>query len=202
VLFGINAPTTFPTGGVIADAQAATAGVDSVGTANRGMALVENQGLAVTGHSADLGVRSALRGVRATTGELILGETQWQNYTVPSLFGLPVNYSSWDASITGGATPYNYLTGAWKYLVMGVRSDIRFDMNPAAVIADASGVVQVSGWQDNVTPLKVWARFAAAIIHPPTPKVPAGAKPFAKADLVPSTGGLAADEPAGRGARK
>ena len=38
--------------------------------------------------------------------------------------------------------------------------------------------------------MKVWARFACALIHPPTPRVPAGAKPFAKADLVPTTGAL------------
>jgi len=187
VLFGINAPATFPAGGVIGDAQAQAVVTDAVGTANEAMGTVEKQGLAVTGHSADLGVRSLLRGVRASTGELLLGQTQVDNYTVPSLYGLPINYSSWDATVTGGATPYNFLTGAWKYLVMGIRSDIRYDMNPAAVIADASGVVQVSGWQDNVTPLKVWARFAAAIVHPPTPKVPAGAKPFAKANLGQST---------------
>lgn len=202
ILFGINAPATFPAGGVIADAQAQAAVTDAVGTVNHAMGLVETQGLAVSGHAADLGVRAVFRGVRASTGELLLGEQQWQNYTVPTLYGLPINYSSWDATITGGATPYDYLTGAWKYLIIGVRSDLRYDMNPAAVIADSAGVVQVSGWQDNVTPLKVWARFACALVHPPTPRVPAGAKPFAKSQLGLTAGGLAADEPAGRSARK
>ena len=121
VLSGIGAPATFPTGGVIEDAQAQTAGVDAVGTINEAMGKVESQGLAVSGHSADLGVKAALRGVRATTNELVLGYQSVDNYKVPTMFGLPISYSSYDATIIGGATPINFLTGAWKYLIMGVR---------------------------------------------------------------------------------
>jgi hypothetical protein len=57
-------------------------------------------------------------------------------------------------------------------------------MDPSAVIADATGKVLVSGFQDNQTPLKVWARFGCVIIQPVTRRVPGGANPFAKAALV------------------
>jgi hypothetical protein len=67
--------------------------------------------------------------------------------------------------------------------VIGVRQDIRYAMDPSAVIADATGKVLISGFQDNQTPLKVWARFGCVIIKPVTRRVPAGANPFAAAAL-------------------
>jgi hypothetical protein len=188
VLFGINAPATFPAGGVVGMAQAGPGSGDAVTMINGSMSLVENQGLAVTGSSADLRVRGKLRNERASgSGELLLGWTSVDNYTVPTLFGVPIAYTPYDNSQLSGGSQHDFITGAWKYLIIGVRDDIRFDMNPAAVIADSAGLVQVSGWQDNVTPLKVWARFAAAIISPVTPRVPTGSNPFAMCNLSAAT---------------
>lgn len=182
VFYGVGAPATFPTGGVSAVAATVTATEDAVETINMGMSKVETQGLAVTGHAADLAVRGELRGVRANTGELLLGQAQAEGYSQPTLYGLPISY----VPFTSFAT-IDFFTGAWQYLVIGVRDDIRFDMNPAAVIADSAGKVVVSGWQDNTTPMKVWGRFGCVIVKPVTPRTPAGANPFAKAKLAGST---------------
>lgn len=191
VLFGTNAPATFPAGGVNAVATAVAPGVDAVDTVNQAMGAVEGQGLPVNGHAADLGTKQVFRGVRATTGELLLGTTQAGDLTVPTLYGVPIGYSSFP---TVDATHADFFTGDWNALILGVRQDIRYSMDPSAVIADATGKVIISGFQDNQTPLKVWARFACVIVKPVTVRVPAGANPFAKAALVHKATPLMADE--------
>ena len=83
--------------------------------------------------------------------------------------------------------------------MIGVRQDIRFRIDPSGTIVDNAGVVLVSGFQDNVVPCKVWARFGCTIVKPVTPRVPAGATPFSKvrlSQIVPA-GGLLANHPHG-----
>jgi HK97 family phage major capsid protein len=180
VFWGLNTPATFPAGGVNAVAAATAAGTDAVDTVNQAMGAVESQGLNIDGHAADLVVRSVLRGVRANTGELLLGTQQAGDVTQPTLYGVPIAYSSFGQI---GGTNADFFTGDWNNLIIGVRQDIRYAMDPSAVIADSAGKVLISGFQDNQTPLKVWARFGCVIIKPVTRRVPAGANPFAKAAL-------------------
>ncbi len=198
VLFGTGAPATFPAGGVIAPAFCSNtpAGFDAVDTVNQAMSLVEGQGLPVTGHAADLTVKGVLRGQRSNTGDLLLGTDQVNNTLINTLYGVPIEYSNFAVD-----PDPNYITGDWSYLIVGVRSDIRYNMDPSAVIADDAGKVVISGWQDNVTPLKVWARFACQIINPVTVRVPDGAKPFSKATLT-SWAPPAAEAPAAQSASK
>jgi HK97 family phage major capsid protein len=202
VLFGLNPPASFPAGGVLAHALAVNAGIDAVDTINKTMGAVEANALDVTGSASSIANRSLLRGVRATgSGEALLGTTQFDNYAQPTLYGLPISYIPWH--YTTGVAPANYISGNWRYLVIGVRQDIRYEINPAGVIADASGVVLVSGFQDNVTPMKVWARFGCVIIDPVTAEKPAGTKAFAKSDLAAASGTAPTEaEPEKAGARK
>jgi HK97 family phage major capsid protein len=180
ILFGVGAPTSFPPGGVIAAnySTAVAGGTDAVDTVNRAMGAVEGRGLAVTGHAADLVVKAALRGVRDETGALLLGTEQVGQVQRPTLYGVPITYQSWSR------TNPDFITGAWSYLLIGVRQDIRYNMDPSAVIVNADGTVAISGFQDNVSPLKVWARFACAIVRPVTVRTPAGAAPFARGQLA------------------
>lgn len=201
VFFGIGAPPTWPTGGL---ANAANSGppvavddADVVELVNQAMGVVEARGLNVTGHAGDTATRMKLRGVRDDTGALLLGTEQVNGYSRPTLYSLPITYTQF-----GRLTTEDFFTGAWGYLAMGVRSDIRFDVDPSAVIVDAAGAVQVSGWQDNVTPMKVWARIGCQIVKPVTPRAPAGAIPFARAKLSDTTMSEGDDEPrtaSGRG---
>ena len=189
VIFGLNPPASFPAGGIMntaASTQSVNAGLDAIDSVNKAMAAVEGQGLNPTGDCADLTVRSRLRGLRATTNELILGTTSIDNYQVPSIYGLPVAYTPFQNK--QGVAPADFLVGDWTWAVLGVRQDIRYLIDPSAVIADASGVVQVSGFQDNVTPLKCWARFGFVLVNPVTVTVPTGAKPFAKVDTGAASG--------------
>lgn len=181
VLFGVGAPASFPVGGIVSNtySTAVATGDDVVDGINAAMSLVEVAGLNVTGHAADMLVRGRLRGVRDANGALLLGETQVDQYVRPAIYGLPVEYHPWSQ-----VTVADFITGAWGFLQIGVRQDIRYTMDPNAVVADNNGAVIVSGFQDNVTPIKVWARFAAAIVRPVTPRVPTGARPFARVRLA------------------
>jgi HK97 family phage major capsid protein len=178
VFFGEDAPPSFPVGGVAAAAVAAGAGTDIPDTINNAMGAVELSGLNPTGHVADISVRAALRGLRDQNGDLLLGFVEQDTYQVPSLYGLPIRYVQFTQP-----TP-DYFVGDWRYLFIGVRQDIRYEIDPGAVIADDEGRVVISGFQDNTTPMKVWARFACAIVKPVTPRAPGGANPFATAELV------------------
>jgi HK97 family phage major capsid protein len=187
VLFGTigtsTIPATFPAGGIVnaagnAYSRPVVNGIDAVDGVNQAMSLVEQQGIAVTGHSADLGAKGQFRGVRDQNGSLLLGTEQVGNMQRPTLYGAPIAYSAY-AQVTNA----DFITGAWQYLVIGVRQDIRFRFDPSGVIVAANGNVEVSGFQDNVTPCKVWARFGCTIIKPVTPRVPGGAVPFARVNL-------------------
>jgi HK97 family phage major capsid protein len=187
VLFGgPGIPLTFPVGGVTAALYSSTVdpagAVDAVDGVNQAMSQVERQGLAVTGHSADIGTKGQFRGVRDANGSLLLGTEQVGQVQRPTIYGVPVAYSGYPLASLNTA---EFITGAWQYLVIGVRQDIRFRFDPSGVIVNpANGQVEVSGFQDNVTPCKVWARFGCTIVKPITPRVGApGALPFAKAQL-------------------
>lgn len=181
VFWGVGAPTSYPVGGVNAVATAVAPGVDAIDTINKAMGAVEAGGLNVNGQAADITVRSHLRGVRAVgSGELLLGTQMAGDAEVPTLYGVPVSYTTFTQT---GGTNADYFAGDFNNLFIGVRQDIRYMLDPSAVIADSTGKVLISGFQDNQTPLKVWARFGCAIIKPVTVRSPTGAVPFSKAAL-------------------
>jgi len=180
IMFGVAAPASFPVGGIIAAGVCQVVPgtpIDAVDAVNQAMGLVEGQGLNVTGHASDLVVKAIMRGQRASTNELLLGETQVANRTIPTLYGAPISYNSWSV------TDPDFITGDWNALIVGIRQDIRYNLDPSGVIADDTGKVIISGWQDNVTPLKVWARFGCTVINPVTVRTPTGAKPFSRTKL-------------------
>jgi HK97 family phage major capsid protein len=200
VLFGgAGIPASFPVGGVTGPLYSMGIGgggaynpitnpyptaIDAVDAVNNAMSYVEGQGLNVTGHSADIGAKGRFRGVRDQTGSLLLGTEQVGTSQRPTLYGEPIAYSQYAAP---GVNTVNFISGAWDYLVIGVREDIRFRIDPSGVIASDTGQVLVSGFQDNVVPCKIWARFGCTIIKPVTPRVPGGAIPFAKTNLLTLT---------------
>jgi HK97 family phage major capsid protein len=184
VLFGIGAPATFPSpgaGGLTNNAWSdliGPAGLDAVDGVNQAMASVERQGIAVTGHAADLVTKSVLRGVRDQNGSLLLGVDQVEGRQVPTMYGVPIVYQPWSSATL------DFITGGWQNLVVGLRQDIRYNLDPSGVVTGAGGQVIVSGFESNTTPLKVWARVGAVIINPVTVKTPNGGKPFARARLA------------------
>lgn len=192
VMFGVGSPASYPAGGIVAAAYSTNIGTgadgdDAADLVNLAMSAVEVQGVNVTGHAADLVVKGALRGVRDKNGALLMGTQQVTDDVIQTIYGVPASYVSFTQPIP------DLITGGWNNLIIGVRSDIRYEINPAGVIADGSGAVIVSGFTDNVTPMKVWGRFGCTIVKPVTVRTPTGAKPFAIATIAAPTG-LAAQE--------
>jgi HK97 family phage major capsid protein len=195
ILFGVGAPVgTFPAGGLISNTYSVLipqVGLDAVDGVNQGMSAVEAQGIAVTGHAADLITKSVLRGVRDKNGALLLGDEQVNGRQVPTLYGVPIVYQPW-SNLT-----VDFITGGWQNLVVGLRQDIRYNLDPSGVITGGTGNVLVSGFESNTTPLKVWARVGAVIINPVTVKQPNGGRAFARgrlATIAPPDAPLADDE--------
>jgi HK97 family phage major capsid protein len=184
ILFGVGAPATFPrpgAGGLTHNDfsnPVPAVGLDAVDGVNQAMALVEAQGIAVSGHAADLITKSVLRGVRSGTGALLLGDEQVNGRQVPTLYGVPIVYQPWSN------LAYDFITGGWQNLVVGLRQDIRYNLDPSGVVTGNTGQVILSGFESNTTPLKVWARVGCVIINPVTVKTPNGGKPFARAKLA------------------
>jgi HK97 family phage major capsid protein len=183
VMFGTGAPASYPVGGINSTnyctaVGTGAAGDDAAAIVNLAMSTVEQTGVAVTGHAADLVVKGALRGVRDKNNALLMGYEQINANAIPTIYGVPVAYNSFTT-----LTP-DFFTGGWQNLIIGVRQDIRYLIEPAGVIADGTGKVLVSGFQDNQTPMKIWARFGCTIVKPMTVRTPAGAKPFASATLA------------------
>ncbi len=184
VLFGVGTPTSFPPGGITSGLVPVAAAADAVETVNQAMAQVENSGLPVTGHAADLRDKSVLRGVRDSNNALLLGVDQVGGVTVPTLYGVPIVWQ-----ILESAT-IDFITGDWEMLVIGVRQDIRYELSTEGVIADDTGKVLVSAFQDDQVLMRVYMRLGCVEAKPVGPR--GQTQPFSVAKLSALTGTMAA----------
>ena len=179
VLFGTGAPASFPAGGVFGASTAvalpAAPENDIAGLYNAALGEVEQQGLDPTGHAADVVTRSLLRGSRTTTGEPLYVPAITDS-AGSTIYGLPIEFSRGGAFDTTKAISF---TGDWTCLRIGIRQDIQVDQSAEAVLADSTGKVLVSAFQDDKIIMRIHARFGAVIGKPVTHKAPTGAMPWA-----------------------
>jgi HK97 family phage major capsid protein len=168
VLFGTNAPASFPDGIVPGAIATGThyvvdgSGDDIAADLNAAFGLVEADGFDVNGIAARLTLKSRLRGLRTSTGELV-----YQPPTVgiagasseaPSVYGEPVFYSqngSWEPTFTA-------IVGRWNEVFVGIRQDMT-----AQVSTDAT-VGGVSLFETDQVALKVTFRAGWQIGNAPT----------------------------------
>jgi HK97 family phage major capsid protein len=190
VIANQGAPASYPTGGITAFATRAPDGIDAIDTVNNAMGEVEDRGMLITGHAVDIRAKSVFRGVRDNTGALLLDRQQVEQRQMDSLYGAPIAWTALQGA------DFDFVTGNWGCLVVGIRSDIRYKFSDNGVLADSDGRVTVSAFQDNQTLLKVWARIGVAIVKPITqfsehedPEDPdsplVGENPFSYATLKP-----------------
>lgn len=178
VFWGTGAPASFPTGGILTGLTP-VAGSDVVDTVNLAMGEVESSGVAVTAHAADLSDKQALRGVRDTNGALLLGSQQVSGSSIDALYGYPIK---WLPFFHNAAGTVDFVTGAWNLLVVGVRQDIRYELDSSGVIADEAGAVVISAFQDDMVLMRVYMRLGIAVAKPLAPNGQP-VKPFAVAKL-------------------
>ena len=200
IFFGVNAPTTFPpsiVAGALAAGNEILAGAttpDYLADVNAAMGLVEADGFDVTGFWARTQVKAKLRGLRATTNELLYypDAAPTASANTGQLYGEPIIFSK--AGLSGfatGASGYSMIMGDWDESMLAIREDIDMEMFDTGVITDAAGVIIYNLLQQDMVALRVTARFAWAIPNPINRQqaTKASRYPFATIKQKATTGG-------------
>jgi HK97 family phage major capsid protein len=200
IFFGTNAPSTFPPAIAVAAAAAGNeivAGAttpDYLADVNAGMAAVESDGFDVSGFWARKQVKAKLRGLRATTNELLYYPDNAPNDgpQLGTLYGEKIIFSN--AGLGGfatAATGYSMIGGDWEQGMLGIREDISMEMFDTGVITDAANAIIYNLLQQDMVALRVTARFAFAVPNPLTrmQQTKANRYPFFDIKQKAATGG-------------
>lgn len=172
VLFGVNAPASYPDH-IVSGAEATGThsvvdgdGVDLADDVNSAFGLVEADGFAIDGVVARLNVKSRLRGLRTQDGALVYQPgtpgLAGAGSDAPTIYGEPIVYSSngaWDAD-------YTAIVGKWSEIFVGVRQDMTMQ------ILDQATVGGVNLAETDQLGLKVTFRAGWQIGNAPTRENP------------------------------
>ena len=176
VLFGTNAPGSFPTNvsaaaaaagnNITTSATAAQGGI--AGTIDEALALVEDDGFDATGIIANRRLRGYARRNRNAQGDRISGFAN----DLGSYDGLDIAYAArgqWPAAGVGAALAF---VGDWSQFVVGVRQDITFTMATEGVIQDNTGAIVYNLFQQDMSALRVVFRAGWQVANPLTLEQP------------------------------
>ncbi len=182
IFFGTNSPASWPenirrgcwaSGNVVA-LGTGTDIADDIGDTGGIMAAVEADGYDVNGFVADVAVKAMLRGLRATTQELIF-QTSLQAGTPATLYGEAIEYiktgmwintaaaSGEDDGETGGAW---MIGGDFQQAVFAMRKDITYMILREAVIQDTDGSILYNLAQQDMVALRAVMRLGWQIPNP------------------------------------
>lgn len=176
VLFGVNAPASFPSGGIAGLAGAALTGADALEAIDAALTALEGDGLVPDGIASSSAIGSALRAAYREAAALP-GEAP-----TSAVYGVPVAVTSpWDSSVADA------FVGGWENLLIGVREDVNFAISREGVLVDEDGNIQVSAFQDDQTLVRVYARFGVAVARPLKADGSGPSNPFVGASWTGST---------------
>lgn len=183
ILFGTNAPASWPTDILTAAGTAGStvtlgAGADlyeDILMENGVFHLVEADGYAVTGNIADVAMKAKLRGVRDADGMPIFMRTP-QDRTRYELDGTPLEFPLNGSMDSSQAWMFS---GDWRQMVYAVRQDITFKVFTEGVIQDASGNIVYNLMQQDLVALRVVFRLGFQIANPVNQLNSASQYPFA-----------------------
>lgn len=184
VLFGTNAPATWPTS-VVAAAVAAsnqvvagTSAIDTFDDVNSAMALIEAEGFYTDAEIGRIQWRSKLRGARDTQKGFLFPPTGPENTGIGSMTGWP---GKAEASIMGEPTYFSragfssFATGASNYsliglesdmFVIGIRQDMTYKLLTEATLFNADGSVLYALPQQDMVALRVVMRVGWVTPNP------------------------------------
>ncbi|RLG78462.1 MAG: phage major capsid protein [Thermoprotei archaeon] len=170
VLFGTNAPATWPTDVVTAAVAAGNSVVygtnpdiyDDLLSENGVVSLVEADGYFITGHIADVSMRGILRGLRATDGQLIFSRNV-QERNRYELDGEPVEFPR--NGVFNGQNAM-LICGDWSQMIYALRQDISYKVLTEAVIQDADGNIVYNLPQQDMVALRAVMRIAWQVPNP------------------------------------
>jgi hypothetical protein len=160
VFFGVDAPASYPTGGVAAPAQppVGTAS-DTAGSLDAAMAVVEESGLEPDGIASSALIKQALRAEARNQMISVQEQIAYSFYGVPTVVVTPWDSSKGDAIVGAFGT----------CLLIGLRQDVTFQLSSDGVLLDDTGAIIVSGFQDDQTLMRVHMRVGVAIGTPTGP---------------------------------
>jgi HK97 family phage major capsid protein len=203
VLFGTNAPPSFPVGGIFGQGTSATAAwnartvhtattdpPDLAQAARRAEGDVEDDGIIATGYGVDISVMSQLALLRDTVGQPIFVPNLASD-NPDRLYGDPVVFSS---SAAFDTTKCDIITGAWNMLIVGVRQDITVDMSTEGVVTDPTGKVIVNAFQDDQVLMRVYMRIGYVIGAPMSRRHNKPVFPFGFAQGTPAAAAQEAEQ--------
>lgn len=187
IIFGTNAPASWPTNIVAAAVAAGNAYARGTNAAAAGgiaedinqlMGLVEADGFDVNGFVARRNYRSRLRSARDTSGQRLL--EFGGDRSAPTIEGAPLVFAMSGMWPTG-LSAAEFLAGDFSQVMLGVRQDMSYKILDQAVITDAGGLVVYNLPQQDMIALRVTFRVAWQIANPMNYEQPTEASryPFA-----------------------
>lgn len=170
VLFGINAPASWPTN--ILSAATAAGNVVALGTGDDlyddllgdggVISLVEQDGFMATGHIAAMSMRGKYRSLRGTDGHPIFKRAM-QDATQYELDGAPIFFPENGAMDASKALQFS---GNFKQIVYAMRQDITYKILSEAVIQDNTGNIVYNLAQQDMVALRAVMRLAWQVPNP------------------------------------
>lgn len=191
VLYGTNAPSSWPTAIVTAATAAGHAVTLGTGAdiyddimADGGvLSKVETDGFAVTGHVAALSMKAKLRGLRdGATGVPIFSRTP-QAATPYELDGVPMDFPTNGA--VDAATSL-LVSGDYQQALYSIRQDVTYKVLDQAVIQDGTGAIIYNLAQQDMVALRVTMRLGWQLPNPVNRANPTAATRYPFAVLLPA----------------
>ena len=170
VLFDVNKPDSWRNG-LVSSATVAGSIVtlgsgdnmyDKIMGEDGVIAKVEESGYFVTGHMADISMRSKLRGLKDTTGQPIF-KSDMQSATSYVLDGSPMNFPNNGSFDKSKAL---MISGDFSQLVYSIRQDITFKLFTEGVVQNTDGTIAYNLMQQDMVALRAVMRLGWEIPNP------------------------------------
>jgi HK97 family phage major capsid protein len=145
-------------------------------------ALCEGKGFRVNGIVADVSMMSEMRGVRSKDGVPLWTDGNGKDGPAYRLGGIPVDFPENDSLLSTSAL---MIVGDWKRAFYAWRKDIELSMSDTAMVTDATGLVRINAFQQDVVLLKAVCRIGWCCPVPADIKGRSTRYPFAA--LLPAT---------------
>jgi hypothetical protein len=171
ILHGVNAPASYPPGGIVAGLVPST-GTDALEAIDNALQVVEATGLEPDGIASSMLINAVLRTAYKQAGALPGVSPE------KSLYGLPVATSAATAWPAG----YDGIVGDWSKLIVGIREDLSFDISDSATLTDGAGNVVISAFESDVSVIRVYMRVACVLGKPVQADGSGTVTPFQPAD--------------------
>jgi HK97 family phage major capsid protein len=170
VFFGVNKPASFPAdivttaisaGNHVTRGTNAAAAGGIAGDISDLLSTMEADGFAADGFVANVTLKGRLRQARGTTGE------RFAEVSPLEIDGTKIIYPMRGLWPTGSGAA-ELIAADSSQGIVGIRQDITWKFLDQAVIQDANGVIQYNLAQQDMTAVRVTARFAFAVPNPIT----------------------------------